>query len=226
MRGWPLYGLVGDRATYNNVPGKLPGWHHLWRLVDEANPLLLIIDPAVASFSGEANSPTQVVMFLDALSSEAGKRRAGTLLTTHSTRASRSEKADPFHPGMVSGTGAWTDHVRGVLTMGEHRRKIPGTGRPERGSQDDEEETILVLRVYKANWGPQRISIQLRAEKRLGHETPIGFNAASPWEFGPAPSVHPRKGHTPSPVPAGRWLRSGWPGRGGSMTSPSTTTTS
>ena len=199
MRGWPLYGPVGDRASYNTVPGKLAGWHHFWSLVGAAKPILIIIDPALTAFVGEANSPTQVMTFLDALSSEAGKHRAGNLLIAHSTKTSRTG-GDPFHPGMVSGTGAWTDHVRGVLTMGEYSRKISGSGRPERGSQDDETEKMPVLRVYKANWGPQRITVRLEPETIPGDDTPLGFVAASPWGYGEAPGFHrPQNHHTPGP---------------------------
>ena len=187
MRGWPLYGPVGERASYNTVPGRLAGWHHLWKLVDEATPILIVIDPALTAFVGEANSPTQVMAFLDALSSEAGKRKAGVLLLAHSTKSSRSERSDPFHPGMVSGTGAWTDHVRGVLTMGEHTPKIPGSGRPERGTQDDETETMTVLRVYKANWGRQRITARLVPVTGEESAAPLGFVADGSWGYGAEP---------------------------------------
>ena len=190
MRGWPLYGPVGDRASYNSVPGTLPGWDHLWKLVDEAKPILVIIDPALTAFVGDANSGGQVMAFLDTLSTEVAKRRAGVFQATHSTKSSRSDRADPFHPGMVSGTGAWTDHVRGVLTMGEHKRKIPGTGRPKRGKQDDEEETMLVLRVYKANWGPQRITVRLNPVTAAEGAAPVGFEAAGPWVRGAEPGSH------------------------------------
>ena len=180
MRGWPLYGPVGDRASYNSVPGRMPGWHHLWDLVRHSQPILLIIDPALTAFVGEANSPTQVMAFLDTLSSQAGKRKAGMLLLAHSTKSSRSERTDPFHPGMVSGTGAWTDHVRGVLTMGEHKRD----------SQDHEKEAMLVLRVYKANWGPQRITVRLQPVTDDGDDAPMGFVADGPWSYGSDPGAH------------------------------------
>ena len=193
MRGWPLYGPVGERASYNSVPGTLAGWHHLWKLVDEAKPILVIIDPLLAAFVGDANSPAQAMSLLDAVSTEVAKREAGVLQVTHSTKTSRSDKADPFHPGMVSGTGAWTDHVRGVLTMGEHKRKVSGSGRPERGKQDDEEEEeekMLVLRVYKANWGPQRITVRLNPVTAEGSSTPLGFVADGPWVYGAEPGSH------------------------------------
>ena len=195
MRGWPLYGPVGDRASYNTVPGRLTGWHHLWEQVDTAHPVLIIIDPALTAFVGEANSPTQVMGFLDALSNEASKRQAGILLLAHSTKSSRAATADPFHPGMVSGTGAWTDHVRGVLTMGEYKKPMPGTKRPERQDEEDRSETMLVLRVYKANWGPSRLTIRLEAETIKGNDAPLGFVAASPWGHGPAPGFYSR-GHS------------------------------
>ena len=203
MRGWPLYGPVGDRASYNTVPGRLTGWHHLWEQVAAAQPVLIIIDPALTAFVGEANSPTQVMGFLDALSNEAGKRQAGILLLAHSTKSSRAATADPFHPGMVSGTGAWTDHVRGVLTMGENSRKIRGSGRPERGSEDDETETMLVLRVYKANWGPSRLTVRLEPEMAKGSSTPLGFVATSPWGHGPAPGFYTSGHHAPGSITNG-----------------------
>ena len=189
MRGWPLYGPVGDRASYNTVPGQMAGWYHMWKQMDLAKPLLIIIDPALTAFVGEANSATQVMSFLDALSNEAGKRQAGILLLAHSTKSARAATADPFHPGMVSGTGAWTDHVRGVLTMGEYQKPIPGSKRPERHDEEDETETMLVLRVYKANWGPSRITVRLEAE--TDGDTPVGFSEASPWVYGPDPGSSP-----------------------------------
>ncbi len=193
MRRYPLYDPVGERASYNTVLGKLPGWHQLGRrLVDEVQPVLIIIDPALTAFVGDANSPTQVMTFLDALSSEAGKRRAGVLLLAHSTKSSRATTADPFHPGMVSGTGAWTDHVRGVLTMGEYQHKTPKSGKAERGSEDDSGETMLVLRVYKANWGPSRITLRLQTQMPKGNATPVAFVADGPWGPGPAPGALPR----------------------------------
>ena len=192
MRGWPLYGPTGDNASYNTVPDRMPGWRHLWELVDQANPILVIVDPALTAFVGEANSPTQAMSFLEALSSEAGNRQAGILLLAHSTKSSRSSRSDPFHPGMVSGTGAWTDHVRGVLTMGQYNPNmfdIPQ--RPSRqlrqSGQDDKTEETSVLRVYKANWGPSRITIALTPATAPGHSTPLGYTASSSWARGEAP---------------------------------------
>ena len=203
MRRWPLYGPVGDRASYNTVPGNLAGWLHFWNLVSKAKPILIIIDPALTAFVGEANSPTQAMAFLDALSSEAGRHHAGVLLLAHSTKSSRGFNSDPFHPGMVSGTGAWTDHVRGVLTMGEYSHTIPGTGRQERGKLDEVKEAIPVLRVYKANWGPQRITVRLEAETIPGNDTPLGFVAASPWGYGQAPGAYSLGDHVPHPSTSG-----------------------
>ncbi len=190
MRRWPLYGPVGDRGSYNTVPGRLDGWHHLWRVVDEAKPILIIVDPALTAFVGEANSPTQVMAFLDALSSEAGKRKAGVLLLAHSTKSARAVKVDPFHPGMVSGTGAWTDHVRGVLTMGEYEHTIPGSGKSEQGSKDDDKVYLPVLRVNKANWGPSRLTVAISSDTPKGDPTPVGFAAVGSWGRGEIPGEY------------------------------------
>ena len=208
MRGWPLYGPVGEHASYNTVPGRMPGWDHLWKLVDEAKPLLIIIDPALTAFVGEANSPTQAMSFLEALSSEAAKRRAGILLLAHSTKSSRSSRSDPFHPGMVSGTGAWTDHVRGVLTMGQYNPNMSDS--PQRssrqsrqGGQDDKGEEMPVLRVYKANWGPSRITLALTPTTAPGNSTPLGFIASSSWARGEAPGNPIKRSSASGSTPSG-----------------------
>ena len=209
MRGWPLYGPVGDHASYNTVPDRMPGWRHLWELVDQANPLLIIIDPALTAFVGEANSPTQAMSFLEALSGEAGKRQAGILLLAHSTKSSRSSRSDPFHPGMVSGTGAWTDHVRGVLTMGEYDRNKPDNpqgspGRPKQGKQVATKDEIPVLRVFKANWGPSRITVGLTPTTAPGNATPLGFTAWSSWARGEAPGEPLKLSPASKPEPSGQ----------------------
>ena len=209
MRGWPLYGPIGDHASYNTVPGRMPGWDHLWELVDEAEPTLLIIDPALTAFVGEANSPTQAMSFLDALSSEAGKRQAGILMLAHSTKSSRSSRSDPFHPGMVSGTGAWTDHVRGVLTMGQYNPSMSDSpqrpsGQSRQGGQDDKGEEMPVLRVYKANWGPSRITVGLTPTTALGNSTPLGFTAWSSWARGEAPGEPLKLSPASKPEPIGQ----------------------
>ena len=192
MRGWPLYGPIGQNASYSTVPGQMPGWNHLWKAVDHVTPLLIIIDPALTAFVGEANSPTQAMSFLDALSSEAGKYGAGILLLAHSTKSSRSSRSDPFHPGMVSGTGAWTDHVRGVLTMGQYNPNMSdspekSSRKSRQGGQDDKMKETSVLRVYKANWGPSRITLALTPTTAPGNSTPLGFIASSSWARGEAP---------------------------------------
>ena len=205
MRGWPLYGPVGEHASYNTVPGQMPGWDHLWELVDEAKPLLIIIDPALTAFVGEANSPTQAMSFLEALSSAAGKRRAGILLLAHSTKSSRSSRADPFHPGMVSGTGAWTDHVRGVLTMGQYQPKMPDDSQKKsvKSRQGGQGEEIPVLRVYKANWGPSRITVGLTPTTAPGNSTPLGFIASSSWARGEAPGNPIKRSSASVSTPSG-----------------------
>ena len=48
--------------------------------------------------------------------------------------------------------------------MGEYQHKTPKSGKVERGSEDDSGETMLVLRVYKANWGPSRITLKLQTQ--------------------------------------------------------------
>ena len=173
IAGWPLFGPEAERGgSYNARPGPLPGWTALWAEAADAGAKLIILDPALAAYVGEANAPAPVREFLSAVAREAGRIGAGVILLAHSTKSARGKTADPFDPGLVAGSGAWADGVRGVMTMG----------------WDDEEPGRRVLRVPKANWGPSRITIGLDAI-RHDNGAIVGFDAVGKWNNGPKPTT-------------------------------------
>ena len=165
LAGRPLFGPsdAGRGALYNARPEPLAGWSDLWREAARIGPRLVVIDPALSAFVGEPNAAAPVTEFLVTLACEAKKSGCGVLLLAHSTKAARAEKADPFDPGHVSGTAAWTDRVRGVLAF---------TWGKEQGER--------VLAVSKANYGPARIQIGLEPI-RDSREGIVGFKARGLW---------------------------------------------
>ena len=173
LSGWPLYGPELERGSYNSRPATLRGWTALWREAAEAGARLIILDPALAAYVGEPNAPAPVREFLAAITREAEQTGAGVFLLAHSTKAARNKMADPFDPGLVAGSGAWADGVRGVLTMG----------------WDDEEPGKRVLRVPKANWGPSRISLGLEAIRNDETNAIVGFAAVGNWNNGSKPEA-------------------------------------
>jgi len=142
LAGRPLFGPTGNRPSYNERPGKLPGWFDLWREARRIRPRLVVVDPALCAYVGEANAAAPVREFLQSVAVEAARLDCGVLLVAHSRKdaRSRNQNPDPFDPGQVSGSTAWSDGVRGVLTM---------TWGEKKGER--------VLAVSKANYGPSRI---------------------------------------------------------------------
>lgn len=165
----PLFGPsdAGRGALYNARPEPLAGWSDLWSEADRIGPRLVVIDPALSAFVGEPNAAAPVTEFLVSLADAAKKRGCGVLLLAHSTKAARvprTEKPDPFDPGHVSGTAAWTDRVRGVLAF---------TWEKEQGKR--------VLAVSKANYGPARIQIGLEPIRDDPGQSIVGFKARGLW---------------------------------------------
>lgn len=164
--GYPLFGPVEQHgAHYNTRPGPLPGWTDLWRAADKLNPSLIVIDPALSAFVGDAAGVAPVREFLDALVGEARERSLGVLMIAHSTKSARqAQNSDPYDPGLVAGSAAWIDGVRGVLTM-----------QREGGER--------ALRIAKANYGPAFRFIRLATlDHSDGRErVPVGFQASGKW---------------------------------------------
>ena len=173
LAGRALFGPRDDGGRYNERPGRLAGWWDLWSEARRIKPRLIVIDPALAAYVGEANAPAPVREFLTALATEAAELNTGVLLLAHSNKAARrtgsQQKPKPedlLDPGHVGGSTAWTDGVRGVLAMAWK----PGGDAGERA-----------LTITKANYGPARLTCDLNA---IRHEKSaiVGFSTpTNPW---------------------------------------------
>lgn len=175
LDGRPLFGPVdrdGRAGLYNARPGKLGGWRHLAAAVEAIRPRLVVVDPALAAYVGDPSAVAPVREFLSALR-EFG---APVLLVAHSTKAARND-ADPFDPGMVAGSGAWTDGVRGVLTLSW-----------------GEIEGARVLACPKANHGPARLLCGLAPVRKGGdpHGRILAFQRAPGGKGWYAPTRKPK----------------------------------
>ena len=156
----PLFGPAPSQdgegpAFYNARPGPLDGWADLWRGAAGIDGLrLVVIDPAMAAYVGQANDPGPVREFYGALAERAAALQLGVLLVAHTNKASRpsgrrtDNKPDLYDPGAVSGSTHWTDAARGAL----HLAYDP---------DDDTRAGARVLAVSKANYGPSRIRVDL-----------------------------------------------------------------
>ena len=170
--GWPLFGPGADgrsSAFYHARPEQLIGWEPMEAAVGGLEPRLIVIDPVLAAYVGEPNSAPPVREFLGALASLAREHSAGVLVLAHSTKAARSQrggtKPDPFEPGQVAGSAAWTDGVRGALSFAY-------------GSDDDGNR---LLSIVKANMGPARIQCDAKPMRAEESGWIIGFEAAGAW---------------------------------------------
>ena len=149
LDGRPLFGPLdanGRRGLYNARPGKLDGWRHLAAAVEAICPRLVVIDPVLSAYVGDPSAVAPVREFLSALRGLG----APLLLVAHSTKSARQD-SDPFDPGQVAGSGAWTDGVRGVLTLSW-----------------GEIEGARVLACPKANHGPARLLCGLAPVRKGG----------------------------------------------------------
>ena len=169
MESWPLYGPP-EFASYATRPAPLRGWEVLWGEVARLQPKLIIIDPVLKGYVGESNGVSPVREFLGSLRHQVGlvcPEGAGVLVTAHSTKAARGSRGgsrgpDAFDPGHVSGSAAWIDEPRGVLTM------TWGEG----GMRE--------LSVVKANLGPSRIVLTVRPVQRDDGMV-LGFAGDGVW---------------------------------------------
>lgn len=183
MEGAPLFGppapepikddagnVTGESRAglYNQRPEPLAGWRAMWGEVERLRPVLVIIDPALAAYVGDASGVAPVREFLVALTLEARKFGCGVLIVAHSTKAARSEP-DPLDPGNVSGSAAWFDGVRGVAVM-----HFAPDGDPDVG--------LRTLALPKVNYGHGRIGCTIKPV-RLHSGAIVGFDLAEsdPW---------------------------------------------
>lgn len=176
LAGDPIFGPreVDGVARYNSRPVPLEGWRYLWRAADRVKPNLIIIDPVSAAYVGEGNATAQVREFMTLLATEAHEHGCGVLLIAHSTKATRTTKANPFDAGMVSGSAAWVDSARAAISM--TRREVGEDSRR--------------LAVAKANYGPARLVNDITM-RRDNTGAPVGFESA-PEGWQPLPERKPK----------------------------------
>ena len=156
----PLFGPDPFTPLYNARPVVLDGWQEVRERAGSVRPSLIVIDPALCAYVGDANSAAAVSEFLMSLRDLAEELDCAVLLLAHGTKGSRGggrRKTDPADPGQVLGSGSWTDRPRCTMTL------TPGS----RGRS--------TLTIYKANYGPQRLFIELNPLVN-DRGMPIGFS--------------------------------------------------
>ena len=165
MRARALYGIEEARS-FNQRPAALDGWYDLWYAVDATKAKVVVIDPALSAFVSDQTHVAAVRLFLDDLRREAeGREACGVILAAHSNKQAR-QQTEPFDVGQVSGSTAWVDQPRGVLTL---------TRTPE--SQDGR-----TLGILKSNYGPARRLMDLQPQTHPGTGDFVGFEAMDQWE--------------------------------------------
>ena len=177
MMNCPVFGPTERGAAaglYNARPGPLAGWVDLEHAIEEVRPRLVIIDPVLCAYVGDANSTPAVREFLGALASLARSHRLGVILIAHSTKAAR-KSGDPMDVGQIGGTDHWTSGVRGTFSL----------------SYDESIEGGRVLACPKANRGPDRLLLPLDPIRGSNGE-PLGFVAADGQGWRPPPAKDER----------------------------------
>ena len=174
MAGRPLFGPVGGDggvAFYNARPGPLGGWDDLWSEAERIGARVVVVDPALCAYVGDANAAAPVREFMAAVTEQATAARCGVLLVAHSNKAARARNGnahpDPFDPGNVAGSTHWTDAARGVLSL---------TFDPDTDARAD----ALTLAVCKANYGPARIRVDAHPVRNR-HGEIVGFANGGAW---------------------------------------------
>ena len=180
LSGWPLYGPPAGFG-YSAPPTAADGWAPLWAAVEATGARLVVIDPALAAFTGESNAAGPVRSFIGALAGEAAKRRAAVLLIAHSSKAARRPDARPYDPGQIGGSSHWTDGARGALSLSRT------ADAPDRHR----------LAIVKANYGPSLLSIDLSAARTPGGAL-VGLSGdGATWQHGTPPKdIAARNGQT------------------------------
>ena len=168
LAGWPLYAPPAGFG-YSAPPTAADGWAPLWAAVEATGARLVIVDPALAAFTGESNAAGPVRAFIGALAREAAKRRAAVLLIAHSSKAARGKDADAYDPGQIGGSSHWTDGARGALSL----------------TRDADAPDRHHLAVVKANYGPSLVSVTMTATRTPGGAL-VGLDArdGATWQHG------------------------------------------
>ena len=166
--GWPLFGPVDG---FSSRPDKLTGWPPMQSALNQLEGLaLIVVDPVLAAYVGEQNDAAPVREFLGALATLAREHKAGVLALAHSRKSARDRHSTGttdhhYDPGQVSGSTAWHDGVRGVLTFAF-----------------DKESNERVLAVAKANMGPAYIKCEAAPIRKTDRGWIIGFKGNGGWD--------------------------------------------
>ncbi len=146
LSGWPLFGPL-ETTSYNTRPTRLPGFDVLAEEADAIKPRLIVIDPALCAYVGEANAAAPVREFVAALAQLASQHSAAILLVAHSTKEIRfgDDPPDPFDPRQLSGSTAWYDAARACLVL----------------IRDGDYWTLA---ISKSNYGPSFIQAQIKPD--------------------------------------------------------------
>ena len=185
----PLFGHSDNAGHYNTRPRQLSGWDDLWRAVRRIGARVVVVDPALASYTADQNAAAPVRAYLGELAAAARDHNCGVILLCHTSKASRTNNSrgttktwarDPFEPGAVAGSTHWTDAARGVLTLDRSPNAIAHRG------------TRLLI-VCKANYGPARILCYVDPIRDRCGEI-CGFDAAGDWQTSADQQVAPPRG--------------------------------
>ena len=159
----PIFG-VPEGAHQGVRPEKLPMWDAVWEQIYNLPepPKLIIFDTISKIYAASQIEPGGVNGFVDDLKMAAGKIGAGVLLIGHSNKEAR-KKPDPFEPGQVSGTGAWHDAVRGVMTL-------------------TYTDLGLILAIPKANYGKPDMWLELNTLRAYDKGMPLAYEGKNEWQ--------------------------------------------
>ena len=185
LAGRALFGPAAGEL-YGARPGPLPGWADVWDEAERIGARLVVIDPALCAYVGDANAAAPVRDFMGALAEAAEAARCGVLMIAHSRKDARkgNKDPDPFDPGNVAGSTHWTDAARGALTL---------------TWENEAEAGARVLAVSKANYGPARILAAVDPVRSPRGEI-VGF-AGGPWQTPAERNEAPANGDGMVPAP-------------------------
>ena len=157
-----LYGQMSGMHI-DTRPHALPGWYRLWSTVDKMDDLaMVIIDPALAAYTGNSNSTTHIRQFFSAIVQELKARGISVILIHHSTKDSRFvgsmdeyNEFELFDPGKLQGAAGWVDGRRGAALV------LAGRGNDMRK-----------MGIMKCSWGEEWKVIDL-IPRRLDDTDPM-----------------------------------------------------
>ena len=171
MAGAPLFGPPPG-GSYNGRSGPQPDWKNLANEAARIEPVLILVDPALAAYVGDANAAAPVREFVTALVGLAQEttNNAGVLIVAHSSKANRSADDPAGDPGHTAGSTAWHDAVRGVAVLDYVKTPKPrkSTNKALRAAIAGVQERVAgqrLLSVVKANMGRTNVECVLHPRK-------------------------------------------------------------